>query len=468
MTIISGPSGPGFVQLQQKVRYSMQISDSTLSLSSAGYSLTDDRQVGSIQLDNLPAASTGLSGGLNTGGAATVRISAEAQKIYMSSRKTDLSSFSVVGGADDSGGGTQALGTREASSSDAWGAESLASETTTTQRSGGLPAGWNVQMSSTSYSYENEKVGLYAGGSVTTGDGRQISFSISLGMSREYASVEKTTVGVSVAASPVTTDPLVINFKGGLPGLSDAKFSFDIDSDGDTEMVSAAASGSGFLALDKNGDGAINNGSELFGPGTGSGYSELSAYDGDHNGWIDENDDIFSRLSIWTTDETGNKKLISLKNAGIGAISLASASTPFSLTDDTNQLKGLVRGTGVILFETGRVGVMQQIDLATDETADASASDSGSSGATDLTAAASERLKNIGNLAATATWLANRSSELRNSLRENLENMRRRQGSDDEDIDSIAGMLRRFRESFAKISEDLKGDEKTSRKTADA
>ena len=62
--------------------------------------------------------------------------------------------------------------------------------------------------------------------------------------------------------------------------------------------ISFVGSGSGLLALDKNGDGIINNGTELFGPNTQDGFSELSKYDSDGNGWIDENDSVYDNLRI--------------------------------------------------------------------------------------------------------------------------------------------------------------------------
>ena len=62
--------------------------------------------------------------------------------------------------------------------------------------------------------------------------------------------------------------------------------------------------------MDRNGDGKINDGSELFGTKSGDGFKDLASYDADGNGWIDENDAIFSQLKIWTKDEDGKDKLI--------------------------------------------------------------------------------------------------------------------------------------------------------------
>jgi hypothetical protein len=48
--------------------------------------------------------------------------------------------------------------------------------------------------------------------------------------------------------------------------LTDATFSFDINSDGIEEQMASLGPGKGFLALDKNDDRWITDGSELFGP----------------------------------------------------------------------------------------------------------------------------------------------------------------------------------------------------------
>ena len=87
-------------------------------------------------------------------------------------------------------------------------------------------------------------------------------------------------------------DPLVINLDGALPELEDDTFSFDIDSDDKKDQISKLKKGNGFLALDKNNNGKIDDGSELFGTQNGDGFADLSRFDDDKNGWIDENDSI--------------------------------------------------------------------------------------------------------------------------------------------------------------------------------
>ncbi len=162
-------------------------------------------------------------------------------------------------------------------------------------------------------------------------------------------------------------DPLVINLDGNIADLSDQTFLFDIDGDGKEDEINRLGAGSGFLALDKNGDGIINDGSELFGTKSGNGFADLAAYDTDHNGFIDEGDEIWDKLKIWVMDENGNQQLYSLAEKGIGAICLQNASTNYTLADDQNEAKGMVRRTGVFLYENGNVGTVQHVDMALHE-----------------------------------------------------------------------------------------------------
>lgn len=74
-------------------------------------------------------------------------------------------------------------------------------------------------------------------------------------------------------------DPLVINLNSSTAQVTDQKFYFDLDADGTADRISMLKSGSGFLALDKNGNGKIDDGSELFGTQSGDGFADLEEYD---------------------------------------------------------------------------------------------------------------------------------------------------------------------------------------------
>lgn len=220
--------------------------------------------------------------------------------------------------------------------------------------------GWGLIYNSHESYYEHEKMMFKAKGTITTEDGREIDFKLHLKMDRKFMSEESINIRAGDAA---LIDPLVINYAGPSADLTSAKFSFDLDSDGENDSISFVKSGSGLLALDLNNDGVVNNGQELFGPGTGDGFSELGAYDEDGNDWIDEKDSVFSKLKIWTKDPEGNDYLYSLKEKNVGAIYLASADTEFNLKDNNNELNGQVEGTGIYVNENGTVGTVQQINL---------------------------------------------------------------------------------------------------------
>lgn len=220
---------------------------------------------------------------------------------------------------------------------------------------------WQRVTATSGFVSESESVAFASSGMVKTQDGRSIDFNIEVSMSRAFTSQ----INTLTTQNYIKTDPLVINLDTDIGSVTDQKFLFDLNSDGDEEEISFAGKGSGFLALDKNGDGRIGDGSELFGTKSGDGFKDLAAFDEDGNGWIDENDSIYSKLKVWTKDEDGNDYLINLKDADVGAIYLDNADTQFSLKDGINRLNGEIKKTGIYLHEsTGAAGTLNHIDLA--------------------------------------------------------------------------------------------------------
>lgn len=208
---------------------------------------------------------------------------------------------------------------------------------------------------------EYESTNFMTQGKVQTADGRSIDFNVAFSMSRACSA----TINSMEVSNYILTDPLVINLDTDMTEISDQKFFFDLDSDGKAEEISELGKGSGFLALDKNGDGKVNDGNELFGTKSGDGFKDLAEYDKDGNGWIDENDAVFSQLKVWTKDKEGNDVLLDLKEADVGAIYLGNVDTQYSFKDESLNTNAVLRKTGVYLKEsTGKAGTISHVDLA--------------------------------------------------------------------------------------------------------
>ena len=231
----------------------------------------------------------------------------------------------------------------------------------TTQAAGPQRAGWGLSYDRTETRYEAQQTQVQVAGTVKTSDGREINFALSLEMRREYLQTSSVSLR---AGDALLKDPLVIHFDGPAGELSDLRFDFDLDADGQLDNIGFVGAGSGFLVLDKNGNGQVDNGRELFGALSGDGFADLAALDDDGNGWIDENDAAFAQLQVWQKDAQGKDQLRSLREANVGALYLGRVASPFSVRDAQNQTLAEVRSTGVYLREDGAAGALQQIDLA--------------------------------------------------------------------------------------------------------
>lgn len=223
---------------------------------------------------------------------------------------------------------------------------------------------WYRESKSTyQYYCETESTNFQTKGIVTTSDGRELDFSVHLSMSRAFM---KATHLEEVVDDVLTFyDPLVINLDVPSAAVTEQSFFFDIDNNGTEEKIASLAKGSGFLALDKNEDGIINDGSELFGTNSGDGFRDLAIYDDDGNGWIDENDAVFAKLKVWTKDYNGADRLLSLKEADVGAIFLGNVSTGFDLKNNANDTRARIQSTGIFLHEsTGVAGTIQHVDFS--------------------------------------------------------------------------------------------------------
>lgn len=208
---------------------------------------------------------------------------------------------------------------------------------------------------------ESESRDFASSGKITLENGQTIDFTLSLrqSQSRSYEYSEL----VRIQERPLT-DPLVINFGSTTARLTDTLFEFDMSGNGETGQFAALGSGSGYLVLDRNGNGKVDDGTELFGPQSGSGFSELAAYDDDGNRWIDADDEVFDSLSVWVQTGDGNQALRSLAEVGVAALYVDSAEDRFTLANSQGVPLGQIRSTGIYLSTGGEVRTLEEIDLA--------------------------------------------------------------------------------------------------------
>ncbi len=141
----------------------------------------------------------------------------------------------------------------------------------------------------------------------------------SISISEFHARIEQ--IRVEIIGVP-RQDPLILDLDGNgidITSLEDGRI-FDINGDGTQDRTAWIIGNDALLALDRNRDGIINDGTELFGDQNGAkdGFAELARYDGNGDGRIDSNDEVFSSLVMLRADGSTTN----LADAGITAIDL--------------------------------------------------------------------------------------------------------------------------------------------------
>lgn len=213
--------------------------------------------------------------------------------------------------------------------------------------------GWGMEISSTSRTVQEQALQFSAQGKVTSADGRELSFNLDLQLSSRTERTE--TISLRLGDAPV--DPLVVQLQAGFSEPSAQTFAFDLNSDGQFEQVPVMQSGAFFLVHDQNGDGRVQDGRELFGPRTGQGFAELAELDQDRNRWIDEADPAFFNLRLWQPDSQGKGTLLSMLDAGIGALAVDAVASAWQMD------QGSLAESGVYLHEDGTAGHLGEMLL---------------------------------------------------------------------------------------------------------
>jgi hypothetical protein len=160
------------------------------------------------------------------------------------------------------------------------------------------------------------------------------------------------------AATPPTPPscPIVLDLDGdGVETTSvNAGGYFDHDGNGFAEQTGLAASDDGTLVMDRNNDGIINDGKELFGNETlladgtkaANGFQALADLDSNADGKIDINDTAFAQLKVWQDIDgdgySASDELKTLSDLGIQSINTGYVD---STTIDANGNEQVQAGT---------------------------------------------------------------------------------------------------------------------------
>ena len=125
------------------------------------------------------------------------------------------------------------------------------------------------------------------------------------------------------------SDPIILDLDGDGYELTNHRDGarFDIQGNGARARTAFVTGGDAFLAIDRNGDGIINSGRELFGDQNGAvnGFEELRKFDSNGDNVINRLDKDFDRLLLFRDNGNGFTEageLLTLKDAGIDEISL--------------------------------------------------------------------------------------------------------------------------------------------------
>ena len=177
---------------------------------------------------------------------------------------------------------------------------------------------------------------------------------------KDYNTAKKTT--------PRIIDPLIIDLNGNgieTTTLNKGKL-FDHENDGFAENSAWVGKDDGILAYDKNNNGKIDNGNEIFGDnyiksdGTKatSGFDALSDFDSNHDGIIDARDENFANIKILKGDGT----ILTLEEAGISSISLSKTQINNIDANGNTQLS-----SGTYTRADGTTGTLGDFSLITDK-----------------------------------------------------------------------------------------------------
>ncbi len=171
-------------------------------------------------------------------------------------------------------------------------------------------------------------------------------------------------LGIFLSRFPMNTheavDPLVIDLNGDgitLLPIDESDAYFDLNADGSREKVQWVDQNDGFLVLDRNSDGVINNIDELFGNPNTIGFEDLSQYDDNSDGVIDSNDVKFSQMRVWQ-DINSNGLLEEGELTTLAERNISKINLNYEAGDDETFAE-----KSTVEYTDGTTGLIQDINL---------------------------------------------------------------------------------------------------------
>ena len=165
--------------------------------------------------------------------------------------------------------------------------------------------------------------------------------------------------------------PIVLDFDGdgkSLTEMADNKVRFDMNGDGIADKTGWVEQGDAFLALDRNGNGKIDDIKEISfvadKEGATTDLEGLAAFDRNGDGKLSGDDARFAEFRLWF-DNNGNGQtdageLLSLAQAGVVSVSLAGQATG----DQAASGKNIVYNTASFTRANGATGKLLDVGLA--------------------------------------------------------------------------------------------------------
>lgn len=171
---------------------------------------------------------------------------------------------------------------------------------------------------------------------------------------------------VSGLAAPIVFD--LDNDGEGLVSLAESRTRFDMNLDGFLDRTGWIEEGDAFLALDRNGNGVIDDISEISFVGDKEGartdLEGLAAFDTNEDGVFDGLDDRFVEFRLWRDSNsnglTDAGELLSLAEAGFASITLVGTPTGQTPVEGEN----IVFNTSTYTLSSGETGTLLDAGLA--------------------------------------------------------------------------------------------------------